>query len=170
MEAHKCVLFLIFITQAFGGDFDPVLAVAQAIDQMLKIHFAQKTPKVDLVYFGSVDESQHIIEFLMQHNQDQISFQVIDGNRFGSKQFWPNSSSIMLFESLKNFTQYFESIKWQDDYNNEQKNHIVYFPKGLRTDLDSVATYYSVIENNTIPLSFNEIRAMKKKVTNGLGF
>ena len=164
MEAQKSFVFVVFISQVFGEVFDPQRAVAQAIDQMLQIYFAPNSPKIDLIYFESFDESQNIIESLMQNNKEQISFQVIDGNRFGSQQIQLNSSSILLFESSENFVRSFKSISWQDDYNDELKNHLVYFPRGLETDLDFIAAYFSVVANISETISFPKIELRNEKV------
>ena len=166
MRAQNSVLLLIFTSQVFGGVFDPERAVAQAIDQMLQIHFVKKLPKVDLIFFGHIKKSQNIIDFLMQNNKDQISFQVIDGNCFSSQQLLLNSSSILLFESVQNFTRSFKNITWRDNYNDELKNHLAYFPKGLETDLDFIKVYISMVENATIAQSSIEMEFEKFEVQN----
>ena len=143
METQKKILFLIFVSQVFGNFFDPDRAVAQAIDQILQIHFVKKSPKVDLIYFGKIKNSQNIIDFLMQKNKDQISFQVIDGNRFGSQQILLNFSSILLSESSENFEIFFKKIIWQDDKKEDIKKHLVYFTNGLETDLELIKDYIS---------------------------
>ena len=149
MTLQKSVLLLIFASQVFCGVFDPEWAVVEAINQMMQIYFVKNSPKVDLIHFGKNEKIQKIIKALMRNRKEQISFKVIDGNCFGFKKVLLNSSSILLFESSKNFTKFFKLITWKDDYNNELKNHLVHFPKGLDTDLDFIKTYFPTVTNNT---------------------
>ena len=148
MKLLTFISLCFFIIQVTCKSFDLENVVPQAINQILKHYFAQNSPKVDLIFFGRLEKSVKIIEFLMRKNKEQISFQVIDGNRFGSQQISLNSSSILLFESSENFARSFETISWQDDYNDELKNDLVYFPKGLETDLDFIRAHFSYVKNN----------------------
>ena len=140
--------------------------VAQAINQILQHFFAQNSPKIDLIFFGRIEKSVKTVEFLMQNNKDQISFQVVDGNRFGSQQILLNFSSILLFESSEIFMKLFDTITWKVDLNRGHKNHLIYVPGGSETDLNFIKAHFSTNTVTANTSSSAQMEFKKKKVKN----
>ena len=164
METQIKIIFLFFVSQVFGKFFDPDRAVAQAIDQMLQIHFVKNSPKVDLIFFGNIKNSQNIMDFLMQNNKDQISFQVIDGNRFDSQQILLNSSSILFFESVHNFFKALTKIEWQVNYNENLNDHLVYFRNNSVEVLQYIKMFFTSLPENLKAPDFQKMFYGEKKV------
>lgn len=102
---------------------------SHAIADILNRFFAKFAPKVDLLNYG-LNENDNLVRKILQIKSDLISIQVINNAVTNVI----NSSSIVLFDSKKNFEKIVSEITWQSNPS-MRNNHIVHYPNATIADI-----------------------------------
>lgn len=145
MKTSKLILFFVGFYSLILLDKAASKSMASlAISEVLSSYFAESVWKVDLIFYGSKNgESENLVEEIFRH---QTSSTTLTVSRGGVNHPWRNQlkvSSILAFDSLKNFQQVSKDIRWQTRKDLRLK-HLVHIPNVTIADLERIQDGFSI--------------------------
>lgn len=114
---------------------------SEAINSILNEFFAYNSYAVDVIYYNS--GSEKMVDELLRIKSDKDSVQVSKGDAANLWKCQLNISTVLVFDSLRNFKEINGNIVWQVDPRVRQK-HLFYIPNASVGDNEFIKKGFSI--------------------------
>lgn len=130
MKALKLLIAFFVLKEIYCESYSKVDSVASyAINSILSKYFSEKSPKVDLIYFG---KRESLVTKILRNKNDSTAIKVSKSAEESPFKIRLNISSILLFDSAQTFRR--QTIVWQTD-KTVRHRHLVHIPNSDVDDL-----------------------------------
>jgi hypothetical protein len=121
--------------------------VDDAINGILRDFFVASSPKINVVYVGDKEslESDKLIDRVLSHKNDSLTFKVIKHNINDNSTLKLYNSSIVIFDSIESFRKIYNKTVWQTNPT-KRHQHLVYTPSASLSDLELIQNGF-IIDN-----------------------
>jgi hypothetical protein len=145
MKTQFLIFFVTLIVSTTCEDNkESIKTLSTAINQILHVYFAKKSPKIDFYLFELSVESEKIFKSLVFNGNGSLAYRVYLTDPTDTSEIQLNSSSLLFFNSREDFRKNFGRIIWKNKNHDVRHKHLVYYPKAITSDFQFITDGFPI--------------------------